>query len=460
LEKLVICKRAYYTGVSLAGGRWKEDQDWGDRWVQSPSSYAIQSPISSLPAKTRVAALIDFNRKEWNSDLVREVLSEEEATKVLNIPLSPVFPIDRLIWLGTKTGLFSVRSAYHLCMELHQKSQGECSNPVVRDGYWQDIWSLKAPNSVKMFMWRASRNILPTKSNLFLKRVVDSKTCPCCLIEDEDVLHDLWSCPAVQDIWGCGPRIFQKSSFMGTSFQQLFRYFSDRLCNEDLVLMAFLFQRIWFRRNRIVFDTKWIHPSTVVQQAKAGLDAFQASISSLPSRETEVEVKDSPKGWQPHFPGSIKINWDASINNSLGCIGIGVVARDYAGKVVGAKCSYRRQSFTPDTAEMCAALEAVVFCKEAGFRDVIMEGDALNVVKEINSNPPYLSRLRHFVEAIKRELDFFQSILFVYAPREFNYAAHSLAKEASGSCLDRVWLEEFPSCISDVVLREQIVPRS
>jgi hypothetical protein len=59
-----------------------------------------------------------------------------------------------------------------------------------------------------------------------------------------------------------------------------------------------------------------------------------------------------------------------------------------------------------------------VFCKEAGFRDVIMEGDALNVVKEINSNLPYLFRLGHFVEAIKRELDFFQSILFVYAPRE------------------------------------------
>jgi hypothetical protein len=460
LEKLVICKRAYYTGVSLAGGRWKEDQDWGDRWVQSPSSYAIQSPISSLPAKTRVAALIDFNRKEWNSDLVREVLSEEEATKVLNIPLSPVFPIDRLIWLGTKSGLFSVRSAYHLCMELHQKSKGDCSNPVKRDGYWQDIWSLKAPNSVKMFLWRASRNILPTKSNLFLKRVVDSKTCPCCLIEDEDVLHALWSCPAAQDIWGCGQQIFQKSSFIGTSFQQLFRYFSDRLCNEDLVLMAFLCQRIWFRRNRIVFDTKWIHPSTVVKQAKAGLDDFQASISSLLSRETEVEVKDSPKGWQPPFPGSIKINWDASINNSLGCIGIGVMARDYAGKVVGAKCLYRRQSFTPDTAEMCAALEAVVFCKEAGFRDVIMEGDALNVVKEINSNPPYLSRLGHFVEAIKRELHFFQSIHFVYAPRELNYAAHGLAKEASGFCLDRVWLEETPSCISDVVLREQIVPRS
>jgi hypothetical protein len=206
---------------------------------------------------------------------------------------------------------------------------------------------------------------------------------------------------------------------MGTSFQQLFKYFSDRLCNEDLVLMAFLLQRIWFRRNRIVFDKKWIHPSTVAQQAKAGLDAFQASIFSLPSGEAEVEVVDSPKGWQPPFPGSVKINWDSSINKSFGCIGIGVVARDYAGKVLGAKCSYRKQSFALDIAEMCAALEAVVFCKEAGFRDVIMEGDALNVVKEINSNPPYLSRLGHFVEAIKREFDFFPVYSFCSCAQRF-----------------------------------------
>jgi len=178
----------------------------------------------------------------------------------------------------------------------------------------------------------------------------------------------------VQDIWGCGPRIFQKSSFIGTSFQQLFKYFFDRLCNEDLVLMAFLLQRIWFRRNRIVFDKKWINLSTVAQQGKAGLDAFIASYFSLPSREAEVEVVVSPKGWQPPFPGSIKINWDASINKTLGCIGIGVVARDYAGKVLGAKCSYRKQSLAPEVAEMFAALDAVVFCKEAGFWDVIMEG--------------------------------------------------------------------------------------
>jgi hypothetical protein len=133
---------------------------------------------------------------------------------------------------------------------------------------------------------------------------------------------------------------------------------------------------------------------------------------------------------------------------------------DYAGNVLGAKCSYKMQSLEPDIDEIVAASEAVIFCKDVGLRDVIMEGDALNVVKEINSAPPYLSRLGHFVEAIKKEFDSFNSIFFIHVSKDLNSATHILAKEASRLCLDHVWLEETPNCIHNVVIREQVVPRS
>jgi hypothetical protein len=51
---------------------------------------------------------------------------------------------------------------------------GDCSNVDKEKDVWQLIWFLKTPNSVKHFLWRACKNILPTKINLFNRKVVDS----------------------------------------------------------------------------------------------------------------------------------------------------------------------------------------------------------------------------------------------------------------------------------------------
>jgi hypothetical protein len=172
------------------------------------------------------------------------------------------------------------------------------------------------------------------------------------------------------------------------------------------------------------------------------------------------EVESSPailtRRWQPPHLGTIKINWDASINKSIGCVGWGIVARDHCGSVLGAKSAYKKISVEPAMAE--AAKEACLFCKDMGFFDIILEGDTLQIVLEINSSLPSLSRFGHFIDSINRELSSFRSAKFVHVPRELNSATHVLAKEASLHCLDHVWLEETPSSISDVVLREHVCP--
>jgi hypothetical protein len=93
-----------------------------------------------------------------------------------------------------------------------------------------------------------------------------------------------------------------------------------------------------------------------------------------------------------------------------------------------------------------------------GSFDIILEGDALQIVLEINSGSPSVSCFGHFIDSINRELSSFRSAKFVYIPRELNSAAHVLAKEASSHCLDHVWLEETPYSISDIVLREHVSP--
>jgi hypothetical protein len=82
-------------------------------------------------------------------------------------------------------------------MELKERERGQCSTAVIDSGVWKAIWDMKVPNSVKLFNWRACQNILPTRVNLFQRKVVDDCSCPCCGSEEETTIHAVWSCPAV-----------------------------------------------------------------------------------------------------------------------------------------------------------------------------------------------------------------------------------------------------------------------
>jgi hypothetical protein len=69
---------------------------------------------------------------------------------------------DKMIWQATASGEFSVRSAYYLEMERNAEKGGEGSNKSGFSPLWKTIWDLKVPNTMKVFIWRACNNILPT----------------------------------------------------------------------------------------------------------------------------------------------------------------------------------------------------------------------------------------------------------------------------------------------------------
>jgi hypothetical protein len=106
------------------------------------------------------------------------------------------------------------------------------------------IWNLNVPYPVKLFLWHACKNILPTRMNLVKRRVVEDGICPCCWKEEETIVHVLWLCPAAQDVWGGGSSIFQKCCYAGTSFMQIFECCLARFTNEELDLLAVLARRI------------------------------------------------------------------------------------------------------------------------------------------------------------------------------------------------------------------------
>jgi hypothetical protein len=60
--------------------------------------------------------------REWGVPILRSVLFPHEVQEVLKVRLSYRAPDDHVAWFYEKSGVFSVKSAYHLAMSL------ECSN--------------------------------------------------------------------------------------------------------------------------------------------------------------------------------------------------------------------------------------------------------------------------------------------------------------------------------------------
>ena len=133
---------------------------------------------------------------------IRKELLPHKANFVLSIPLSSKRPKDTLIWQKSKNGVYITKSAYYLLADNTEalKQPGQ-SNPTGNNGLWKKLWSLDIPNKVKHFLWHASCESLPTKKNLFKRKIARNDMCEICDGEAEDTIHALWDCHVLKEIW-------------------------------------------------------------------------------------------------------------------------------------------------------------------------------------------------------------------------------------------------------------------
>jgi hypothetical protein len=108
--------------------------------------------------------------------------------------------------------MYTVRSGYHLAKDTKDRDRGGGGvviGETVEEGggggrgvvstsnslekLWKRIWKLRGPRVVKMFLWQACNNILPTKANLFNKKITSDPLRLICGLEVETVGHALWS---------------------------------------------------------------------------------------------------------------------------------------------------------------------------------------------------------------------------------------------------------------------------
>lgn len=144
--------------------------------------------------------LIDQDTKWWNREALELLFSEEEVKRILTIPLSHNCHDHIQYWKGSKNELFTVRSAYHLHKEMVDRSRAGSSVEHLGGNTWKRLWALPIPNNEKNFLCRACNDILPTRENLWRKKILTDPSCPFCEAEVESCFHIMWQCPSARDV--------------------------------------------------------------------------------------------------------------------------------------------------------------------------------------------------------------------------------------------------------------------
>ncbi|KAK8279577.1 hypothetical protein V6Z12_D09G121800 [Gossypium hirsutum] len=135
-----------------------------DAWISDSVNFRLSSKINSLHV-SNVEELIGSNNRNWKVELINNTFTEEDAARILRIPLAQTPHEDFLFWGGEMSGEFTVRSAYKLLQRSIDNPRAYALQTIYRN-FYKKLWSLSLPTKIKVTIWRLSWNYFPTKVNL------------------------------------------------------------------------------------------------------------------------------------------------------------------------------------------------------------------------------------------------------------------------------------------------------
>jgi len=127
--------------------------------------------------------------------------------EILATPIGEPNSKDKQVWLHTKSGIYSAKSGYFSAREnptSHHTTVATSSHQTNPD-LWKHIWHSQTLSKIKLFLWQACHNALPTRDNLYRRKIVPDPVCSICNMEAETTEHILLLCPWTAPIWNAAP---------------------------------------------------------------------------------------------------------------------------------------------------------------------------------------------------------------------------------------------------------------
>ena len=154
--------------------------------------------------------------------------------------------------------------------------------------------------------------------------------------------------------------------------------------------------------------------------------------------------------WKPPDSGVHKIDFDGALFLEQRCTSLGVVVRDSTGLVIAALSQRVRLPGSVDVVEALAACRAMHFARELNLHHMMIEGDSLRVIQAIIDTWLVQTLCGHIIDEI-RLLSLLFTCSFLHVNRKGNILAHALARRVVLFVDTKVWIEELPQDLEDVV---------
>ena len=186
-------------------GNGADTNIWTDNWLPREEMMRPYGSISPNPP-TYVSELITSMTASWNRQLVQQTFMPMDAIAILGMPICTRNIADFWAWFHEKNGTFTVKSAYKMLVATRKMREAwleevPCpSSSRAEEGAWKTLWKTEVPGKVRMFLWRLSKQSLPTNDVRTHRHMTDSPQCGLCGVRDS-WRHSLLKCTSSRCTW-------------------------------------------------------------------------------------------------------------------------------------------------------------------------------------------------------------------------------------------------------------------
>lgn len=411
---------------------------WKEPWLSLSKPELPMGPANANSQGLMVSHLINQEDKEWNKDLIRDILPQYEKDILKLIPSKKGAP-DKWAWLPTASGIYSAKSGYYEAVSADPEMQD--TSIYTTDFNWRaHIWSTKSSPKTKLLLWKAMQNALPVGENLKHRKINNSAQCPHCG-EDETILHLFFTCSFARNVWSKVPCKTPLDLDSLLCLKSGIEAAKRLLCLPpvgigDGPLFPWICWTLWNVRNQRIFQDRVIQADeTLLQGILKAKEWHNAQITKAQPCTSADHPNRVPASMRPPTPTQeILCNTDAAWREDLSA-GFGWIFSNQAGMPLHQGSEAKTLICSPLMAEAMAVYLAVQKAREYGFSHISIASDSSTLIKALNLELPS-KELHGIIFDILNLSSYFSVISFNFTPRRMNLQADSLAKESLRSFVE------------------------